>query len=89
MCVGGSYYGGEKNTRWEANLALALQFRRYLNEKNGKLCRPVCLKASTYNQEIAPYSMLLEMGAAGNSLEEALAVCDVTAEAICAVLIKK
>lgn len=89
MCVVGSDYGGEKNTRWEANLALALQFREYISGKNEKLCRPVYLKSSTYNQEIAPYSMLLEVGASGNSLDEALAVCDIMAEAICSVLIKK
>ena len=89
MCVVGSSYGGEDNPRWEANLALALQFREYVNGINESLCRPAYLKSSTYNQEIAPYSMLVEVGAAGNSLEEALAVCDTMAEAICAVLIKK
>jgi hypothetical protein len=31
----------------------------------------VYLKSSTYNQEIAPYSLLLEIGSSGNSLEEA------------------
>ena len=89
MCVVGSDYGGEANPKWEANLALALQFREYINSEYDSLCRPVYLKSSTYNQEIAPYSMLIEVGAAGNSLEEALRVCDVMAEAICAVLLKK
>ena len=89
MCVVGSDYGGEANPKWEANLALALQFREYINSEYGSLCRPVYLKSSTYNQEIAPYSMLIEVGAAGNSLEEALRVCDVMAEAICAALLKK
>ena len=42
-----------------------------LNAKYENLCRPVSLKSSTYNQELAPYSLLLEMGASGNSLEEA------------------
>lgn len=71
MCVVGSSWGGEANNKWEDNLALALQLRQNLNEKNNNICRPPYLKASTYNQEIAPYSLLLEIGACGNSLEEA------------------
>ena len=89
MCVVGSSWGGDDDPRWEANLALALQFREYLNNKYENLCRPAYLKQSTYNQEIAPYSMLLEIGAAGNSIEEAYASCDAIADGICAVFGKK
>ena len=89
MCVVGSSYGGEENSKWEANLALALQLREYVNGEYGNLCRPVYLKSSTYNQEIAPYSMLLEIGAAGNSVEEAYVSCSVAADAIYAILFKK
>ena len=88
MCVVGSSWGGEDNPRWEANLALALQFREYLNDKYENLCRPAYLKPSTYNQEIAPYSMLLEIGSAGNSIEEAYASCDAIADGICFVFEK-
>ena len=88
MCVVGSNWGGEENPRWEANLALALQFREYLNNEYEGLCRPAYLKPSTYNQELAPFSMLIEIGAAGNSIEEAYAACDAVAEGICAVLKK-
>lgn len=71
MCVVGSDFGGDSNPNWEGNLALALQLRKKLNTEHGNLCRPPYLKASTYNQELAPYSLLLEMGACGNSVEEA------------------
>ena len=67
----GSTWGGEENPNWEGNLALALQLRKQLNEVYGNLCRPPYLKSSTYNQELAPYSLLLEVGACGNSLQEA------------------
>ncbi len=84
MCVVGSDWGGEANPNWEGNLALALQLREELNAANEKLCRPVYLRSSTYNQELAPYSLLLEMGASGNSLEEAqrsaVAVADALAK---------
>lgn len=89
MCVVGSSWGGAKNDKWEANLALALQLRKILNEKYTDLCRPVYLKSSTYNQEFAAYSLLLEVGACGNSLDEALVSCDAIADGICSVLVKK
>ena len=71
MCIVGSDWGGETNEKWEGNLALAIQIRERLNVKYENLCRPVYLRSSTYNQEIAPYSLLIEVGAAGNSLPEA------------------
>ncbi len=71
MCVVGSDWGGESCESWQNNLALALQLRERLNSKYTSLCRPTYLRSSTYNQELAPYSLLLEMGACGNSLEEA------------------
>ncbi|MBQ8848953.1 MAG: stage II sporulation protein P [Clostridia bacterium] len=89
MCVVGSNWGGEENDRWETNLALALQFREELNGQYTNICRPVYLKSSTYNQEIAPYSLLLEIGSSGNSLEEACIAAEAAAEAIATVLMKK
>lgn len=71
MCVVGSNWGGEANPNWEGNLALALKLREELNASYQNLCRPPYLRSSTYNQELAPYSLLLEIGAAGNSLAEA------------------
>jgi len=82
MCVVGSDWGGEENPNWEGNLALALQLRERLNTKCERLCRPVYLRSSTYNQELAPYSLLLEIGASGNSLEEALRSVRFIAEAL-------
>ena len=71
MCVVGSDWGGEACPAWQNNLSLALKLRDSLNSKYGNLCRPTYLRASTYNQELAPFSLLLEIGASGNSLVEA------------------
>ncbi|MBO5845210.1 MAG: stage II sporulation protein P [Clostridia bacterium] len=71
MCVVGSDWGGEACPSWQNNLSLSLKLRDSLNSKYGNLCRPTYLRASTYNQELAPYSLLLEIGASGNSLAEA------------------
>lgn len=70
MCVVGSNWGGESCPNWERNLALALKLREALNMRCEDLCRPPYLKSSTYNQELAPYSLLVEAGAGGNSLAE-------------------
>ncbi len=86
MCVVGSSWGGEENPNWEGNLALALQLRRELNAKYDRLCRPPYLKSSTYNQELAPYSLLLEVGACGNSLIEAKRTARAIAEILAAMV---
>ncbi|MBE6667044.1 MAG: hypothetical protein E7607_01870 [Ruminococcaceae bacterium] len=86
MCVVGSSWGGEHNPNWERNLALALQLRKNLNDKYENLCRPPYLKSSTYNQELAYSSLLLEIGACGNSLEEAVLSAKLVAKAISEIL---
>ena len=86
MCVVGSSWGGENNPNWERNLALAIQIRKNLNDKYENLCRPPYLKSSTYNQELAYSSLLLEIGACGNSLEEAHVSARLIAKAISEIL---
>lgn len=71
MCVVGSSWEGDVCPNWENNLSLALKLRENLNDKCENICRPVFLKGHTYNQEIAPYSLLIEVGSSGNSLDEA------------------
>ena len=82
MCVVGSDFGGQACENWERNLSLALKLREALNSKNEGICRPPYLRSSTYNQELTPYSLLLEMGASGNSLEEAKRSAVLVSEAL-------
>lgn len=89
MCVVGSSWGVDENPKWEGNLSLALKLRQELNAQSERLCRPVYLKSSTYNQEIAPYSLLLEIGAIGNSLEEATRAAEQVAESLSKIISKK
>ena len=87
MCVVGSDWVGDTYDHWENNLSLALKLRELLNQEKSNLCRPVFLKGNTYNQEIAPYSLLLEVGSSGNSLTEACRSAEIIAEKLC-ILIK-
>jgi len=50
-------------------------------EKEG-LWRGVVLRNATYNQELAPRMLLLEIGSAGNSTEEACASAILIGEAL-------
>ena len=71
MAVVGSDGNGTQNENWEKNLALALQLRRALNADLSDLCRPPVLRNASYNQELAPYSLLLEVGTGANCVAEA------------------
>ena len=85
--VVGSNAGGWEHDAWEGNLALALQLREELNQNNTSLCRPVMLKSATYNQEMAPFAILLEIGTGANSIDEAIAAATLAGEAFAKVIL--
>ena len=72
----------ENATLVNDNLALALRLRDLLNRDDRGLGRPVALKNASYNQELARHSLLLEIGAGGNTVEEALRVVPYLADAL-------
>jgi stage II sporulation protein P len=86
MCVVGSDAAGGTHGIWRDNLSLALTVRRELNARYANLCRPVYVKKSTYNQQYAPSSLLLEIGSSGNTLEEALRAATLVAEQLAQML---
>ena len=65
----GESLGGCPN--YMSNLAIAQLLREKLNSVADNLSRPTCLRPSAYNQQYSVYSILLEIGAAGNTLSEA------------------
>ncbi len=69
--VVGTDCNGTYHPTWERNLALALQLRQALNQRAGGICRPVSLRTASYNQELAPAWLLLEVGSGANTVEEA------------------
>jgi stage II sporulation protein P len=70
MAVVGSDANGTA-CNWEGNFALAMLLRQKLNQSCEGIARPVYLRRSSFNQELAPYSLLLEIGTGANTLEEA------------------
>ena len=65
---------------WKNNLALALMLQQAANIRYGTLMRPTNLCNYRYNQQLTPGSLLLEVGASGNTLEEALCAVRLFAE---------
>ncbi|MBO5293630.1 MAG: stage II sporulation protein P [Clostridia bacterium] len=82
MAVVGTDGNGTDFPHWEENLALALQLRERLNQNGAAVCRPVSLRNASFYQELAKHSLLLEIGTAANSLEEAKRAAILVGEAL-------
>ena len=63
---------GSDHDRWQDNLRLAVAVEERLMQSYPTLMRPITLRNYSYNQSVCPGSMLVEVGAAGNSLDEAI-----------------
>lgn len=64
--------GGLEHPGWRENLKLAAAVQQHILEDYPTLMRPITVRNSRYNQHTTPGSLLIEVGAAGNSLDEAL-----------------
>lgn len=69
--VVGSDGSGLAHPNWMENLKLAVSIQRDIAEEDATLMRPMLLRNSRYNQHATTGSLLVEVGAAGNSPEEA------------------
>ena len=63
---------GSSYDSWMDNLRLAAAVQGHLLEQHPTLMRPIILRYYGYNQSLSTGSMLVEIGAAGNSLDEAV-----------------
>ena len=67
---------------WRENLKLALTLQEAVRARWPRLMRPVRLCDYRYNQQLTPGSLLLEVGASGNTLEEAVTSVELFAEIV-------
>ena len=67
---------------WEENLSLALKLQVLLEKENPGICRDLTLSKNRYNQHLGKYALLVEIGAAGNTLDEAKLAARELGEAI-------
>lgn len=84
--VVGSDGSGLTHPDWMENLKLAVALQQDILTEYPTLMRPVLLRNSRYNQHAAAGSLLVEVGAAGNSPEEAALAARLFAQRMAAVL---
>lgn len=82
MLVMGSDAGGQSHPNWQENLSLAVKLQAVLEKETPGICRDIILRSSRYNQDLSPGALLIEVGAAGNTRQEALLAGQLLAEGI-------
>ncbi len=86
MFVVGTDEGGLPHPNWQENLRLVLRLQALLNREEPALCRAVDLRTERFNQHAAFGSLLVEVGASGNTLAEALRSMPYLAQAVAKVI---
>ena len=84
MLVMGTNASGQEHPNWQENLSLGLKLQAVLQQKYPGICRPLALRAQRFNQDLSPGALLIEVGAAGNTRQEALTAMEALAEGILA-----
>lgn len=84
MLVLGTDAGGLEHPHWQENLSLALKLQVTLEKQNPAICRNLILRSSRFNQDLCPGALLVEVGAAGDTRNQALQAVDALAEGIIA-----
>ena len=87
--VMGSDGSGLSHPDWMENLKLGVALQEDILREYPTLMRPMLLRNSRYNQHAATGSLLLEVGAAGNSPEEAALAGRLFAQEIADFLIER
>jgi len=82
MLVVGTDAGGLEHPLWQENMALAVKLHAQLQKANPDICRPISFRASRFNQDLSPGALLVEVGAAGNTRQQALVAAEILAEEI-------
>lgn len=84
MMVMGSDAGGLMHPAWQENMSLAVKLYAQLEKTCPGICRPISLRSQRFNQDLSTGALLIEVGAAGNTRQEALGGAEILAEAIIA-----
>ncbi len=71
MMVMGIGYDDSPNPYYEENLKLAFKIQLLANKVYPGLFRSIIIRNSVYNQDLKSYSFLIEVGASGNTIDEA------------------
>ncbi len=75
---------GTNYDTYEENLSLGLKLHAQLERMYPGITRPLQLRAARFNQDLCPGSLLVEIGAAGNTQAEARRAAEALAQAVAA-----
>lgn len=75
---------GAGHEQYEDNLSLALKLHAQLERQAPGITRPLQLREARFNQDLSPGALLVEIGSAGNTHQEALTAARQLAKAILA-----
>lgn len=82
MIVVGSNASGMEHPQWQENLSAALKLQIMLENAAPGITRSTILRPQRYNQDLSTGALILEIGAAGNTLEQAMGAVPILAEAL-------
>lgn len=81
LLIVGTNAMGQDHPNWTQNLALAIRIQQQMDAQWPTLARPITLRSALFNQQLAPGSLLVEVGSHGNTLQEALQAARLFAKA--------
>lgn len=82
MLVVGTNASGNYHPGWQENLAIALKLQVLLEKQAPGITRQTVLRAQRFNHDLSAGAMIVEVGTAGNTLEEAMGAIPVLAQAL-------
>ena len=87
LVIGTNRTGGGNS--WQDNMALAVKLQVRLEQKYPGICRPISLRKERFNQDLSTGALLIEVGSAGDTLEQALSAAEALADCLGEILLKK
>ena len=62
----------KEHPNWQQNLKFAVKIQEKANEMYPGLFKPIIFRYASYNQQVAKAATIIEVGATGNTLDQAL-----------------
>ena len=84
MLVVGTNGSGQPHPNWQTNLSIAEKMAVLLEREDPGVCRPIQVRYKHYNQDLCPGSLIVEVGTAGNTHQQAMNTMPALADAIIA-----
>ena len=82
MLVVGTDASGLNHPDWPENMSLAVKLHAQLEKNCPGICRPISFRSQRFNQDLSPGALIVEVGAAGNTRQEALYAVEQLGQAI-------